>query len=212
MRRSLKRRAIRMSLMPLTSVPPPPPSPHSDPNRPGASNVTVIIKVHPHPTLVAQGTPQATPLCGPITGATPLLLETTYPIDTIGLSIGEANQAKCQWADALGPAANTHYGGRRVLGRNITMPNGNMDPWHSLSVINASDAFYDAGSGAAAVQRTAGVTVVELHDTSHCRDMFAPGAFATLKPPRGPIEDTPSVLFAHEVIGADVARYVGQKA
>ena len=85
-----------------------------------------------------------------------------------------------------------------------------MDPWHSLSVINASDAFYDAGRGAAAVQRTAGVTVVELHDTSHCRDMFAPGAFASLSPPRGPIEDTPSVLWAHEVIGADVARYVGQ--
>lgn len=31
--------------------------------------------------------------------------------------------------DARGPAANTHYGGRGVAGANITMPNGNMDPW-----------------------------------------------------------------------------------
>ena len=76
-------------------------------NSGGDSNVTVVIKVHPHPTLVDEGTPQATPLCGPITGATPLLLETTYPIDTIGLSIGEANRAMCRWLDALGTGNHT---------------------------------------------------------------------------------------------------------
>ena len=76
-------------------------------NSGGASSVAVVINVHPHPTLVAQGTPQATPLCGPITGATPLLLETAYPIDTVGLSIGEANTAKCRWADALGAGSHT---------------------------------------------------------------------------------------------------------
>ena len=111
---------------------------------------------------------------------------------------------------ASGLAANTEYGGRRVLGANITMPNGNMDPWHALSVVNRSDSFYDAGGGApGALQRTsAGVHPVELHGTAHCRDMFSPDAFAELKPPRGPIADTPAVQWAHAAISAAVARYV----
>jgi hypothetical protein len=32
-------------------------------------------------------------------------------------------------SDSRGPVANTHYGGRSIEGINITMPNGNMDPW-----------------------------------------------------------------------------------
>jgi len=38
--------------------------------------------------------------------------------------------------------------------------------------------------------------------------MFSPDAFAELKPPRGPIADTPSVQWAHAAISAAVARYV----
>ena len=78
------------------------------------------------------------------------------------------------------------------------------------SVVNRSDSFYDAGGGApGALQRTsAGVHPVELHGTAHCRDMFSPDAFAELKPPRGPIADTPAVQWAHAAISAAVARYV----
>eukprot|EP00908_Phaeocystis_cordata_P005498 Transcript_15999.p1 GENE.Transcript_15999~~Transcript_15999.p1 ORF type:complete len:631 (+),score=215.45 Transcript_15999:895-2787(+) len=146
------------------------------------------------------------------------------PFEAFGgtLNISTAGQAVCEQAFGLkaysgprangasGLAANTEYGGRRVLGANITMPNGNMDPWHALSVVNRSDSFYDAGGGApGALQRTSeGVHPVELHGTAHCRDMFSPDAFAELKPPRGPIADTPAVQWAHAAISAAVARYV----
>jgi hypothetical protein len=50
-----------------------------------------------------------------------------------------------------------------------------------------------------------GVSVVELDGTGHCRDMYAPGAFAKLPVP---IVDTPSVQWAHAKISADVARYL----
>jgi len=35
-------------------------------------------------------------------------------------------------SDSRGPIANTHYGGRSIEGINITMPNGNMDPWYAM--------------------------------------------------------------------------------
>lgn len=83
------------------------------------------------------------------------------------------------------------------------MPNGNMDPWHALGVVNASDTYFEAGGGRQVL--AAGVSVVELDGTAHCRDMYAPGAFESLEPP---IEDTPPVKWAHARIMADVARYL----
>ena len=28
--------------------------------------------------------------------------------------------------------------------QNVTVPNGSLDPWHALALVNSSDAFYDA--------------------------------------------------------------------
>ena len=107
-------------------------------------------------------------------------------------------------ADASGPAANTAYGARHVEGSFITMPNGNMDPWHALGVVNASDPFYEAGSGAGAAQELSkGITVVTIDGTAHCRDMYAPETFAAIG-----VDDTPAVQWAHGVIAAQVAAYL----
>ena len=100
-------------------------------------------------------------------------------------------------ADAAGLVANAFYGGRTLQGINITAVNGNMDPWHSLGIVNDTDAYH------APSQRTsAGVHVVELDGTAHCRDMYAPGAFAPF------VNDTASVVWAHATIAADIARYL----
>ena len=86
---------------------------------------------------------------------------------------------------------------RQLQGINITAVNGNMDPWHSLGIVNGTDAYH------APSQRTsAGVHVVELDGTAHCRDMYAPGAFAPF------VNDTASVVWAHATIAADIARYL----
>ena len=108
-------------------------------------------------------------------------------------------------ANALGPVANTAYGARAVRGANVTMPNGNMDPWHALGVVNATDAFFEAPKGDpnAAQRVAAGVSVVELDGTAHCRDMYAPGAFEAIGVP-----DTPSVEWAHAKIAENVAAYL----
>jgi hypothetical protein len=98
--------------------------------------------------------------------------------------------------------ANIRYGARNVEGGNITMPNGSLDPWHALSVINGSDFFFESGSPQ---ETAASVTVVELIGTGHCRDMYAPSAFESVG-----INDTSSVVWAHNVIAKEVAKYVGQ--
>ena len=114
-------------------------------------------------------------------------------------------------ADGAGLYANGEYGARRVLTPRTTMPNGNMDPWHALSVINASDPFFESSVGDgvrphAGSQRIGlGVSVVELEDTAHCRDMYSPNL---LNRGARPIEDTPSVKWAHSVIRANVANYI----
>ena len=43
-------------------------------------------------------------------------------------------------------AANVRYGARVVAAENVTMPNGSLDPWHALGVVNASDPFFESGS------------------------------------------------------------------
>lgn len=141
------------------------------------------------------------------------------PFSSFGaLDIAAAGQAVCEQAfglkngtyegpngDAAGPWANTQYGAREVQGTNITMPNGNMDPWHALSVVNASDAFFEAGSGEGAVQAVAkGIAVVTIDGTAHCRDMYAPGTFEAIGVP-----DTGAMAWAHQVIAERVAAYLG---
>jgi hypothetical protein len=109
-----------------------------------------------------------------------------------------------------GPLSNTEYGARHVEGLNITMPNGNMDPWHALSVVNASDAYYESGSsqettgGGGADPAGAKVAVVEIDGTAHCRDMYAPGTFDDVG-----IPDTEAVVWAHAAIAKNVAKYLG---
>lgn len=127
------------------------------------------------------------------------------------LNVTTAGQAVCAAAfqipdysgprsNAAGPVALTQYGGRTLEGLNITAVNGNMDPWHALGVVNATDKFYVDD------QRTSsGVHVVELDGTAHCRDMYAPNAFAA----QG-VEDSPSVKWAHAAIAADMDRYLYQ--
>jgi len=109
-------------------------------------------------------------------------------------------------SNAKGPVANTRYGGRAVEGTNITMPNGNCDPWHALSVVNETDPFYNSGAGmpgCPGVQTTSGTSIVEIDGTAHCRDMYAPGAFESIG-----IPDTEPVKWAHQVISAKVEYYI----
>lgn len=104
-------------------------------------------------------------------------------------------------ANDLGLVANTMYGARHVQGIGITMPNGNCDPWHALSVVNSTDAFYESGDSTQVL--ASGVTPVEIDGTGHCRDMYAPGTFESVGVP-----DTASVQWAHSVIAENVASYL----
>lgn len=103
-------------------------------------------------------------------------------------------------SNALGLLANTEYGARHVEGINVTMPNGNCDPWHALSTANSTDPFYESGS---TQEISPGVAIVEIDGTAHCRDMYAPGAFEAVGVP-----DTEPVKWAHSVIMANVAAYI----
>mmetsp|Transcript_27774 Transcript_27774/g.52619 ORF Transcript_27774/g.52619 Transcript_27774/m.52619 type:complete len:541 (-) Transcript_27774:128-1750(-) len=94
-------------------------------------------------------------------------------------------------------ASTEMYGSRSVLGANITMPNGNMDPWHSLGVVNATGEFYEPA------ELTHSETVVFIDGTAHCRDMYAPEAFAS-----SGFNDTGAVQWAHSVISENVAAYL----
>jgi len=94
-------------------------------------------------------------------------------------------------------ASTETYGSRSVQGANITIPNGNMDPWHSLGVVNATGEFYEPA------ELTRSENVVFIDGTAHCRDMYAPEAFASAG-----FNDTEPVQWAHQVIRQDVARYI----
>jgi len=94
-------------------------------------------------------------------------------------------------------ASDERYGARSIIGANITMPNGNMDPWHSLGVVNETAKFYADDQ-----VTTEGDTVVFIDGTAHCRDMYAPNAFA----PK--FNDTGSVVWAHKKIKEQVLGYL----
>ncbi len=56
-------------------------------------------------------------------------------------------------------STNAHYGGTNVTGTNIVFPNGSIDPWHRLSVLESIGptvrSFY-------------------IHGTAHCANMYPP--------------------------------------
>lgn len=97
--------------------------------------------------------------------------------------------------------ANSKYGARNYVTANVTFVNGNVDPWHALGIVNSTDLFYQAGGNQQIISDA--VSVVELIGTAHCRDMYAPNAFASIG-----INDTASVEWAHAKIAADIKRYL----
>jgi len=101
-------------------------------------------------------------------------------------------------ADSAGLVANTEYGARALLGINITIPNGSMDPWHALGIVNTTDKFFSNTQ-----QLSAREQVVFIQDTAHCRDMYAPRVFEQIG-----IPDTEAVQWAHAKIRANVLGYL----
>eukprot|EP01063_Lacrimia_lanifica_P007146 TRINITY_DN14523_c0_g1_i1.p1 TRINITY_DN14523_c0_g1~~TRINITY_DN14523_c0_g1_i1.p1 ORF type:complete len:546 (+),score=150.30 TRINITY_DN14523_c0_g1_i1:61-1698(+) len=99
--------------------------------------------------------------------------------------------------------ANTNYGNRDLQATNVVTPNGNMDPWHALGIVNATDAFYNTCTGGPCTpQRVAASDDVVLIDgTAHCRDMMRPNGIPG-------VPDTPSVQWAHAKVAAAVARFL----
>ena len=58
---------------------------------------------------------------------------------------------------------------------NTTLPNGNMDPWHSLSVVNQSDPFAQSCVGENICDKQQlgeNDHLVFIDGTAHCRDMY----------------------------------------
>merc|ERR1711865_335183 len=94
--------------------------------------------------------------------------------------------------------ANTEYGARALEGINITIPNGSMDPWHALAIVNQTDEFFSNTQHLSQREQ-----VVFIKDTAHCRDMYSPGAFEGIG-----IKDTEAVQWAHSKIRADVLGYL----
>ena len=107
--------------------------------------------------------------------------------------VGRAGRATCEGAfgldDYSGPDTkwtNTNYGARDMASANITMVNGNMDPWHALSIVNASSRFHDvcvgrngerapagsSGSFCPAQRVTESEAIVFIDGTAHCGDMY----------------------------------------
>ena len=146
-------------------------------------------------------------------------------------NVANAGRATCEGAFGLdgytGPQVEwelDNYGGRNLAGANITMVNGNMDPWHALSIVNASNRFYDecvlpdgsrpaagsSGSACPAQRVTRSETVVEIDGTAHCGDMYAPNMFAGKPFCPGPAchNDSASLVWAHGVIAGQVHAYL----
>eukprot|EP00466_Bigelowiella_natans_P015119 jgi/Bigna1/46144/estExt_Genewise1.C_20198 len=104
-------------------------------------------------------------------------------------------------ANAEGLVANTAYGARNLAAHNITAVNGNMDPWHSLGIVNASDPFFNAGDSSSRFPQhvTPSESIVFIDGTAHCRDMYATNVFG---------QDPEPVSWAHAKIRGNVAAYL----
>ncbi|XP_011160113.1 putative serine protease K12H4.7 [Solenopsis invicta] len=85
---------------------------------------------------------------------------TLFPLDYyVNLCIdlyGDYNNGK--WLDSRVKRTNIMYGGQLPDLRNVIFTNGDIDPWHSLSVLHDLNAFSPA---------------IFINGSSHCRDMLS---------------------------------------
>jgi len=144
-------------------------------------------------------------------------------------TIAVAGKALCEGLFGLSrpPATeetNTFYGGRQLLAENVTIVNGGMDPWHSLSIVDAADPYYESCVDAAGkpippgehpcqFQRVgSSSSVLTIPSTAHCGDMYAPNLFTSSEYCPGPSchADSQEIVDAHSKIKADVGRYIGR--
>ncbi|GAB5372614.1 hypothetical protein AAMO2058_001680000, partial [Amorphochlora amoebiformis] len=112
------------------------------------------------------------------------------------------SEYKSPRANSAGLAANTKYGARDLISSNITIVNGNMDPWHSLGIINTTAPFFDSGVSKEshfAQHISDSESIVFIDGTAHCRDMYASNLF-------GP--DSEPIQIAHDHIRANVGAYI----
>ena len=77
-----------------------------------------------------------------------------------------------------------NYGGRNISEdtKNIVFPNGSIDPWHALSILQSVNAY---------------VTAIFIKGTSHCADMEPPSE-----------EDPPDLVRAREMISYKVGAFL----
>ena len=97
--------------------------------------------------------------------------------------------------------SNMFYGGRNYEATDATIPTGSLDPWMALGIVNATSPLYNSCGGLICPRQSVqeSSTVVELIDTAHCRDMYASSP-----------NDPETVVWAHQVIAANVARYLSK--
>ena len=162
------------------------------------------------------------------TGAAPGTGMRRNPFGAFGANdISAAGAAVCKAAFGLGAPpdvaeSNRRYGGRDFLAPNVTLVNGNLDPWHALGVVSPTDPYYESCADAAGRDERAGdagcpaqrvlpsASVVLIDSTSHCGDMYAPGLFLTERYCPGPSchPDPPALVEAHARIEASVRGYI----
>ena len=142
-------------------------------------------------------------------------------------SIEAAGAAVCKAAFGITtpPATdetNRRYGGRAMLAQNVTVVNGNLDPWHALGIVTADDPYYMScisstgddvsrgGPGCEAQRVAPSSTIILVDSTAHCGDMYAPNLFNTSRYCPGPAchVDPPSLVAAHKTIEANVRAYI----
>jgi hypothetical protein len=85
-------------------------------------------------------------------------------------------------------ATNKRYGGLAIDVADVIFPNGNIDPWSSLSLINGTKVFNPSSK------------IAYIDGTSHCRDMYNIGN-----------SDSSSVVWAHEEIEKHVDNILRKK-
>ena len=145
------------------------------------------------------------------------------------LDINAAGAAICKAAFGIGldqppttGETNRRYGGRAMLAQNVTIVNGNLDPWHALGIVNVSDPYFESclrddgervlpgepGCESQRVDRSSSIVLID--STAHCGDMYAPGLFQTDSYCPGPSchPDPPSLVAAHARIEANVRAYI----
>lgn len=79
---------------------------------------------------------------------------------------------------------NFYYGQNNYNGTKVTLPNGTNDPWHVLGVLSATNSR---------------VYPLLIDGTSHCADMYAPGA-----------NDKPGLTAARKSIRTHVLSWVNE--